>query len=123
MKENSPAQARAGSRMGTYGHMTPPGLLNGDLLRALVRLFPVRPEDVALGTEPCLGRQGGEFWRGLLEGVMGVFLLVGALPCPLDSSSGVILSLDWVIRTGCSGKPMGLGDPRGRASLGHLGCS
>ena len=57
MKEATSAQSRAGSRVGSCGHMTQPRHLDGGFPGALVRLHPVRPEDVALGPEPCLGCQ------------------------------------------------------------------
>lgn len=54
MKEATSAQARAGSRVGSCGHMTQTRHLDGGFPGALVRLYPVRPEDVALGQSPAL---------------------------------------------------------------------
>lgn len=55
MKEASSAQARAGSRVGSCGHI--PRHLDGGFPGALVRFCPLSPEGVALGPDLCLGHQ------------------------------------------------------------------
>lgn len=74
MKEDSPAQTGAGSRVGSWGHMTLPRHLDGDLPDALIRFCPVRSENMALGIEPCLGHQGGEVLGRSDGGGIGVLL-------------------------------------------------
>lgn len=49
MKEGRPAQARAGSRVGSCGHMTLPRHLDGDLPGALIRCCSVKSEDMPWG--------------------------------------------------------------------------
>lgn len=57
VKEPSSAQARAGSRVGSCGHMTLPRYLDGGFPGALVGFCPLSPKGVALGPDFCLGRQ------------------------------------------------------------------
>lgn len=57
MKEDSPAQAGAGGRAGSYGDRTLTCHPDGVLLGPLIRFCPQRSEAMTLGTKPCPGHQ------------------------------------------------------------------